>query len=216
LDLRKDRRIETDVNYSSAMRMRSRSLSSHANRSVVRWWLTALTLITAIAWPAARALAGDLGLGLPAQREIASRSTQDIALSKDGMLRGRLLDAAGQPISNWALVVVNGEHRRFDARTDINGRFAVGPMRGGVCAIITGSHVAQVRVWADRTAPPAAVAQIDLIPFDVGEGHEFRGQSPIGEFFCSDRFLFAAVLAGAVIIPVAIQSNRHDDTPSGS
>jgi hypothetical protein len=183
---------------------------------VVGWWLTTLTLIAAGAWPAAGAFAGDLGPGLPAQREIASRRTEDIALGRDGMLRGRLLDAAGQPLSNQGLVVVHGRHRRFDTRTDVNGRFAVGPMRGGVWAIISESHVATVRAWADRTAPPAAVSQIEVIPIDVGERHEFRGQSPIGEFFCSDRFLFAAVLVGAVIIPVAIHSNRHDDTPSGS
>lgn len=159
--------------------------------------------------PAVRHTAGyDAGLAAPT-------AIRDIVLSRGGMLSGSA-DSTGRGAAERRQVTLFGDSRGFRAvYLDRDGRFAFGPLHGGVYTIVSDNGAVVVRAWERGTEPPSAIDSVAIGQGDLAR-LVARGQSPVGEFFASDRFLLVATIAGAIAIPIAIHSNRHDDTPSGS
>ena len=93
----------------------------------------------------------------------------------------------------------------------MQGRFRVAGLRGGMYRLMAGNRALAVRVWARTTAPPGA-RQLAVV--NVGDT-TIRGQTPIPDYFRSDAFLIAAVVVGAIAIPIAIHNFRNDH-PDGS
>ena len=135
-------------------------------------------------------------------------TTVDVVLTNEGKLEGIVVLASGR-VAEGAVVVVRGAKRQeLYAMADASGYVSIGPLEGGVYAMAVGGRIFTVRAWRAGTAPPAARAHAVFVLGIVA-----RCQSPVGGFFRSDRFLLAATITSAIVIPIAVYANRHDGQP---
>lgn len=95
---------------------------------------------------------------------------KDVELRVGGVLNGQLVDAAGNPVAA-TLSIISGDAEN-KITTNRNGRFSVGPMKGGLCVIKVGDASYACRLWHNGTAPPNAIDSIAV----VQEGNVARGQ----------------------------------------
>lgn len=97
----------------------------------------------------------------------------DIALYDGGVLAGRLVDTQGTPQANHEVVVRFAGQVVGKGMTDGQGHFVVRNLRGGVHEVEAGGVSEVYRLWAPRTAPPAAKRSALV----VKSGTVVRGQS---------------------------------------
>ena len=86
----------------------------------------------------------------------AQPSISDVALQENGVLKGQILNTDGIPQSNSQVVMVKEGKLLATAMTDTHGEFAVAGVSPGVYQIESPEAGGVYRVWAQRTAPPAA------------------------------------------------------------
>jgi hypothetical protein len=80
----------------------------------------------------------------------------DVGLSGTGRLVGQLVDTQGRPVVNSAVEISKTGEKPTLATTNELGYFAVDNLQAGVYVASAAGTVQMVRVWAPRTAPPAA------------------------------------------------------------
>ena len=137
-----------------------------------------------------------------------STTTVDVVLTKTGKLEGIVVLASGRAAEGAAVVVRGAKRQELSAMSDASGHVSIGPLEGGVYAMAVGGRIFTVRAWRAGTAPPAARAHAVFVLGIVA-----RCQSPVGGFFRSDRFLLAATITSAIVVPIAVYANRHDGQP---
>jgi hypothetical protein len=135
----------------------------------------------------------------------------DIALGEQGTLQGIVVNGEGRPMAKATVVVRQGKVPAGQAVTAENGQFRVQGLKGGVYEVASGQGAGTFRLWADKTAPPAAKNGVLV----VAQPLTVRGQMPLETFLTSDAFVLTAIGVAAVAIPVAIH-NARDDKKSGS
>lgn len=153
-----------------------------------------------------------LGLCLP-QPLVAGSSAPttvaiDIALQKDGLLVGQVVDPLGNPVAG-AQVTLTAQGKRLAAmKSTPEGYFAFKGLRGGVYQVVTEEGHGVYRVWSPGTAPPAAKKVVLLVSGDnVVRGQE--GTPPL-KVLMANPLVIGAVVATAVAVPVAIHNaNQH-------
>ncbi len=94
------------------------------------------------------------------------------------------------------------------ATSDRSGRFVVQGLRGGVWQLVVGQQGALVRLWTAEAAPPQA-RPLALI---VVSKPVIRGQMPLQDFFASDAFVVAGLVAATIAIPI-IAHNTSQGQP---
>lgn len=134
----------------------------------------------------------------------------DVKLDAAGRLAGQVLDLAGQPQVNQKLVLLRDGKPVSECRTDAAGKFHFERLGGGLYQIGLDKAAVACRVWAERTAPPAAKPQVLLVTGD----ELARGQQPFSELFTNPCFC-ALIIAAAIAIPIAIH-NSQSEPDSGS
>lgn len=128
----------------------------------------------------------------------------DVALSDGGTLQGQVVDNqnVGQP---GIPVVVRSQDRDVaQTITTANGQFVVQDLRGGVYQVATVQSNDTFRLWAPRTAPPAARNRaIVYVQNGVG-GLKGILASPI---------ILPAAIATAIAVPIALSSHHQPASP---
>ena len=84
----------------------------------------------------------------------------DVALNRDGVASGRVLDAQQKGIANAVVSFRQGKEQIVSATADDQGRFEVQNLRGGTYLITSNNGYGLFRFWAPKTAPPTAREQV--------------------------------------------------------
>ena len=156
--------------------------------------------------------------------EAASRPvrTADVALNRDGVLLGQVVNDAGVGVADAVVEITNGR-QHWQTKTDTQGWFQVVDMRGGTYQFQAAGQSQVLRVWASGTAPPSASRGILVTP----SNEVFRGQRSVSpntnQFFrvakqrLANPWVFGGIVATAVAVPVAIHNANADaDNPPAS
>ena len=122
--------------------------------------------------------AGLLPTPRTARAKSAAPKIPDIALTKDGMLHGVIVNRQAGPVAGERVVIRQGRRVVAQTTTDRLGEFRVPKFRGGTYQLQAGKVTRQIRVWAPGTAPKSARKMALL----VNGGTVTRGQSalPLG------------------------------------
>ena len=101
------------------------------------------------------------------------------------------------------------------AQTDQAGQFALANMSGGVYELQTPASSGVYRLWAPRTAPPAAEEGVLLVTGDgvqLGQKGYCDEKSPSAFGFLANPWVLAGIVAAAIAIPLAVSSNDDDNS----
>ena len=129
----------------------------------------------------------------------------DVRLSADGMLHGRVLTAQQTPILDAEVSLRSGDRTLAETRTDRDGCFRFTGLSNGVYQIATAQGEGTYRIWTAPTAPPAAQPRVEIAVDTV------RGQWSVMHTFrnlMANPFFVTALIATAVAIPVAIHNSK--------
>lgn len=134
----------------------------------------------------------------------------DIALRNGGVFVGQFVDAQGNGHAGVDVAMVTDGKAVAVAKTDKQGRFAVKGLHGGQYDVVAMNGKSTFRVWAPKTAPPAARnGALIVTGTDVVAGMHPGGL--LGFVQCYPLLTAAAVTA-AIAIPVGIAAS--DDDPA--
>lgn len=103
---------------------------------------------------------------------------RDVALQADSVLQGQLLNKSGTPKASTPVVVAQKGKVVVVAMTDKQGRFSIRGIRGGVYQIESEHANGVYRLWAPKTAPPAAKSAVLMVVDDS----VVRGQDCCGDY----------------------------------
>ena len=138
---------------------------------------------------------------------------KDIELSKDGTLYGQVYTPDGQAVAN-ALVQLRYQGTAVAAaKSNADGRFAIGKVRGGAHEVVVGSLSSPVRLWAQGVAPRNAARGIVVAADEM----IVRGQDaycetcPPSGFGMMDVITLATVGASVAALVYSIDNNDKLD-----
>ena len=157
---------------------------------------------------------GVLRAAQPSEKFTAARAApqvRDVALAADGSMRGRVVSLEGLGQGEVSVVARLAGREVARTMTDKTGHFLLAVPRGGVYEVQAGSQVTLYRLWAAKTAPPAA-ARAALI---VAGEDVLRAQMLPFKYWLINPYIMTAVAAAAIGIPIAVQ-NANIDNRSGS
>ena len=80
----------------------------------------------------------------------------DVGLTRTGSLVGQVVDNSGKPVANSAVEITASGQKAALATTNELGYFSIDNLQAGVYVASAPGTAKMVRVWAARTAPPAA------------------------------------------------------------
>ena len=136
----------------------------------------------------------------------------DVGLQEGGTLRGVLLDSAGAPEVAVPVVLSRGGEVVASTKTGRSGEFAFRDVAAGVVELQTPSSQGIYRLWAPRTAPPAAEAGILIVDGqEIVRGQQAGWLQSLGGTL-ANPWVLALIVAGAIAIPLALD----DDNSSAS
>jgi len=133
----------------------------------------------------------------------------DVALSDGGTLQGQVVDLQnlGQP---GVPIVLRYQNRDvIKTVTNTNGQFTAQDLHGGVYNIATAQGDNTFRLWAPRTAPPAAKPSAVVY---VQNGGPSGGGGSL-KAILGHPLVLPAVIATAIAVPVAVSSSHHPASP---
>jgi hypothetical protein len=140
---------------------------------------------------------------------VAPASTpRDVALQKDGVLVGHVVDAQGAVLAEAPVSIRLAGKEIARVQSDKNGQFSVPNLKGGVYEVATVGSNEVYRAWAPRTAPPVAQKGVLM----VANGDVVRGQygGPLG-WMAAHPIATGAIVATAIAVPLALDD---DDDPA--
>lgn len=91
---------------------------------------------------------------------------QDVILSPNGSLQGRLLDPQGKALDGAQVSLVQGEERLATVLTDRQGTFTMQGVTSGFYRLETPGQAVACRVWTEQTAPPSAQQAVTMVKSD--------------------------------------------------
>lgn len=136
---------------------------------------------------------------------------RDISLSRDGRVKGQLVDRQGNPKSAIKIAVQRSDGMVV-ARviTDKDGRFVLSGLQGGQYMVRYGHDSIVTRIWVEGTSPPSARNSILLVADDLA----VRGQSFPGQIGLS-RAAAASAAASVAVGKTALGNiNAKPPTPA--
>ena len=141
----------------------------------------------------------------PALAAVAPQKTVDLELQAGGVVRGNVLNPAGQPAAGGVIRAFRGDMLVTQTKVDAAGRFELRGLQPGACHLQLLSAMQPCRLWAPGTAPPKSPQELLLV---TGQPTA-RGQQEIRRLLSNPLFIGLAI-AAAVAIPLAV----HDDSGS--
>ncbi len=157
---------------------------------------------------------GVLRAAQPSEKSTAARAApqvRDVALAADGSMRGRVVSLEGLGQGEVSVVARLAGREVARTTTDKTGHFSLAVPRGGVYEVQTGSQITLYRLWAAKTAPPAAVEAALIV---VGED-VLRAQIMPLKYWLVDPYFMTAVAAAAIGIPIAVHNANIDNRSVG-
>ncbi len=143
---------------------------------------------------------------IPHETELAKHRAEitDIALDRQGMLRGSFVDELGLPLPGTLVVARQGKSRVRTTQTNSQGAFALSGLKGGIWEITIGKQTAFYRIWSAEIAPPVAESNILM----VKQSPVIRGQSEdtgmLAAFDAGTLFSVGAGIAGITLGTIGI------------
>ena len=137
---------------------------------------------------------------------------RDVALDTGGVLRGVVLDSAGQPAARQPVAVVQNGQTVAGTQTDAEGRFAVSGLRTGTYHVGTPYQIQTYRVWTAQVAPPAANREVLIVNGDDVIRGGMAGPGLAG--FLANPWVLGGIVVAAIAIPLSLDDD--DDFPTGS
>ena len=138
--------------------------------------------------------------------DILPKSTMtDIALSDGGTLQGQVLDNQNSGLPGVPVTVRSQDRDVAQLVTDANGQFIVQDLRGGVYHVATVQKNETFRLWAPRTAPPAAKSRAIVYVQNNGGGG-LKG-------ILGHPLVLPALIATAIAVPIAVSSHHSPASP---
>jgi hypothetical protein len=142
----------------------------------------------------------------------------DVALADGGVLTGQVVDAQGVALANAPVAVLSQGREVVRVAANADGAFAIGGLKGGVYEVAAPGHRGVYRMWAPRTAPPAArhglmlVSGGDLVRGQYGygppPGPPVSGEpGPFGKtmgWMSAHPYITAGIVATAIAVPIAV------------
>ena len=135
----------------------------------------------------------------------APRAVRDVDLHDGGSLTGQVLDVSGTPVAGTAVAVIDEGRAVATSHTGVDGRFTIAEVKAGVYEIATSNGVTVCRLWAPRTAPPAAQADALVVHGDTVARGAVGDGGVIG--FLSNPWVLAGIVAAAIAIPLALDDD---------
>ena len=145
-----------------------------------------------------------------AAEETLSARLVDVALEEGNILRGFVVDSAGQASEEVNVLLFHQQQLVASGISGERGEFAIANVRGGFYQIAAGDQVRSLRCWAFNTAPPTAKHTALLQIDDVQ-----RGQIHPASCALANPWVIAGIAAAAIAIPITLKSHR-DDRSDGS
>jgi hypothetical protein len=134
---------------------------------------------------------------------------RDVALQSAGVLQGQVVDQQGVPQAGKQVAAVQSGKAISVAKTDEAGRFTMASLPGGVYELQTASNSEVCRLWAPRTAPPAAQDRVLLVSNSNVVLGQHGGGGALG--WLANPWVLGGIVAAAIAIPLAVASNDDDD-----
>ena len=138
----------------------------------------------------------------------------DIALSKDGIFSGRVVDHTGAALEGAQVTMKQRNKEVARTITDKNGTFAVSNLKGGVYSVSSGFTEGTYRMWAEKAAPPSAKEQGLLVMGQNGARGQFGGFGDGGVLLVGALATAAVVLSAITLSEVNQNGNKIDDLNS--
>ena len=161
-----------------------------------------LIKMTAVALSCAGMIIPQAMLASPAGPRQPQTAVVDVQLQEGNVFQGMVVDTAGAPLANTKVIVFNQDGPVAETRTDEEGRFALGPLRGGTYQVSTARSTGVYRLWAPRTAPPTARPTVLLV-----EGADvLRGQVGPASMFLTNPWVVVGIIGAAIAVPIAVNN----------
>lgn len=141
----------------------------------------------------------------PVQKPVIS----DVALSEGGRLEGQVIGNQNTGLPGVPVSLKTQDRDVAQAVTDANGRFVVQDLRGGVYRVDVAQSNGTFRLWAPRTAPPAAGNRAVVYVQNgnpAASGLSWKG-------VLGNPLIIPAVIATAVAVPIAVSSHHSPASP---
>jgi hypothetical protein len=170
------------------------------------------------AWQTAAGVLAVLGMLLPPQAMLAaeprpatpaalqSLEVVDVALGRNGLLIGRVLNRRGQGVGGTSVTVVEGTTAVSQVTTDRAGHFHVAGLASGVHQLVTPNGHQICRLWRAEAAPPSAQPSVQFVIDDKVVAGQY---SPL-KCWLANPWVMGGIIAVAVAVPVAVYNNRQD------
>lgn len=169
-----------------------------------RSFRTAIAALTCFAMVApVEVLAAQTGGDRPIPQQAAASDITDVALQEGGVLIAQVYTAEGTPHAGTTVTIQKQGQQLVQATTDANGMLAVSGLQGGVYQLAVGQTVGSYRLWAPGTAPPVAKSGALLVE---GQG-VVRGQFGGGGGFMNNPWVWTAIIATAITVPIAVANH---------
>lgn len=120
----------------------------------------------------------------PAAQKPGQPAAIDVALEKDGVVSGRILDTKQENgVANTPVVVRQGKEEIASTTTDSEGRFQIKNLKGGLYVVSANKGHGLFRMWAPKSAPPVAHDKVLL----MSDAIVVRAQNDGGEVLYDDN-----------------------------
>ncbi len=139
----------------------------------------------------------------PIPQQPSASDIADVAIQAGGVLIAQEYTAEGTPHAGTTVTIQKQGRQLVQATTDANGMLAVSGLQGGVYQLAVGQTVGSYRLWAPDTAPPAAKPGALLVE---GQG-VVRGQFGGGGGFMGSPWVWTAIIATAITVPIAVANS---------
>ena len=145
------------------------------------------------------------GLLVGQTAQAAKPLIRDIALQPGGVLNGQVLNEQAVAQSNSKVAVVYQGKPLTVLETDGEGRFVLAGLEPGVYELHLAQGGGAYRVWAPRTAPPAAEKSVLM----VQDSQVVRGLHHGGGHFgwLANPWVLAGIVALAIALPLALDDD---------
>lgn len=135
--------------------------------------------------------------------QAASPIIRDVALQPGGVLNGQVLNEQAVAQGQAKIAVVHKGKPLTVTETDSAGRFVLAGLEPGVYELHLAQGGGAYRVWAPRTAPPAAEQAVLLVQDSrvvLNQGGRHFG-------WLANPWVLAGIVAAAIAIPLALSDS---------
>lgn len=145
----------------------------------------------------------------PAAKKMVTPAAIDVAMTKNGTISGRVLNADQTGAPKTEVTIRQGRLEVAKIVTDAEGRFEIANVKGGLYVVAANSGYGLFRFWTAKSAPPKSHQQVLLMsksvvvraqnPNDGGEVLYDENGQPYARTFVVDDGFIADANSGAPI-----------------